>query len=148
MPTMTLCIGLPGSGKSFKAAKLAEKTNAKIFSTDDYWFLNDPTVYAFDFKKIKEAHRWNQERTEREMERGERDVIIDNTNLTNWERAVYLALAEEYGYDVDIAVSDAPWAFDPEECAARNTHGVPLSVIENMLRKMEAPEFYGILENA
>ena len=46
-------------------------------------------------------------------------------------------MAREYGYRVDIRESEAPWKFDVEELAQRNTHGVPKEVIETKLKEWE-----------
>ena len=52
-------------------------------------------------------------------------VIVDNTNLTAWELAPYVRLAELYGYNYQILTF---WC-DPLVCAKRNVHGVPVDRI-------------------
>jgi predicted kinase len=55
-------------------------------------------------------------------------VVIDNTNLSKWERADYIQLGIKYGYHIEIKVFEVT----PEVSAQRNTHGVPLEACRRM----------------
>lgn len=57
-------------------------------------------------------------------------IIIDNTNVRNWEMKFYLTLAREYHYVPVIVEPQTPWCRDAYELAQRNSHGVDVSIIE------------------
>ncbi len=98
-PVMILMQGIPGSGKSHFANKIAEHEHGVIHSTDNYWGED----YNFDPKLLSAAHEWNQFQTFRSMQAGIPVVIIDNCNIKQAHIEPYLALAKKFGYDV-IAV--------------------------------------------
>lgn len=128
---LTLMRGLPGSGKSTLAREVGK--NGQIFSTDDFWMQDGE--YKFDPERIGEAHRWNQERALEAMRRGDPHIVIDNTHIEPWEAFPYAEGAQKHGYDVQVKEVDTPWRFNVEELARRNTHGVPLDVIRQMVSK-------------
>lgn len=147
--------GLPGSGKSYLAARTKEYheklgNTVFIFSTDDFWGI----PYNYIPEKLREAHLWNQNRflqkmiqlstpPKRVVELGfpqnDKDnvVIIDNTNVQAWELRPYVTAGVNLGWAVSIEEPCTPWSFDPEECAKRNSHGVPLETIKAMLNRWE-----------
>ena len=129
--------GLPGSGKSFLAKKLVGK-QGQIFSTDDYWYLENPEIYNFKIEKLSLAHEWNRRRVLKAIESLIPVVIIDNTNVTLVDMQYYvrhILLAQKNGYKVEIREPDSSWAFDIDELLVKNQHNVPRGVIEKMLRK-------------
>jgi NEDD4-binding protein 2 len=134
--------GLPGSGKSTRAKELIkhyEELGYKVyyFSTDDFW--GNP--YSFIPGKLREAHLWNQNRTMMQMINSFMDekavIIIDNTNTTAWELKPYVQPAYTLGFEIEIIEPSTPWAFDPEECAKRTIHSVPIETIRAMLARWE-----------
>jgi hypothetical protein len=63
-------------------------------------------------------------------------VFVDNTNIHGWEYINYEKLANLHGYEVEII--EIPFdANNALEYFERNTHGVPLEVIERMCREYE-----------
>ncbi|MHA1469018.1 MAG: AAA family ATPase [Candidatus Asgardarchaeia archaeon] len=128
--------GLPGSGKSTLAKQLAG-TNGQIFSADDF-FMDTDGNYNFDPSKLGQAHEWNYNRIREAISAGASPVILDNTNVAQWELRKLKPLIEHAtlrGYKSRIEEPQTPWAMDPEELAKRNTHGVPQEAIEGKLRK-------------
>ncbi len=128
--------GLPGSGKSTLAKQLAGGTGVQ-YAADDY-FMDEQGKYNWDPNQIGTAHQWNHERIKRAIEQGVSPVIMDNTNVSKWELRSLRPLveyAENQGYEVRIEEAKTPWAFDPEELAKRNSHGVPLEAIQGKLRR-------------
>lgn len=130
--------GLPGSGKSTKARRLAEESggDAVICSTDDF-FVGDDGIYRFDGKRISAAHEWNQERARTFMRAGCPLVIIDNTNTQAWEAREYCRAGRFHGYAVEFCEADTPWAFDAPTLAQKNAHGCPQEAIERMAARWE-----------
>jgi len=150
---MYIVKGLPGSGKSTLAKELAEKTGATIYSTDDFWYLLGNGEYAYDPAMAGAAHLWNQKRVKAALARGE-SVIVDNTNLTRQQRAPYLDMINEFGFDGDVEIVEptTPWWLAMRDdlkkideiarrwasiLADKTIHGVPEEVIARMFKTWE-----------
>ena len=136
--TLTIMRGLPGSGKSHLARALANipgVSPAPIFSTDDFFMVDGE--YRFDGQLLVKHHAANLERAAAAMDAGISHIIIDNTNTQAWEAREYVRNAERCGYRVQFIEPATSWARDPEECARRNSHGVPLYAIRSMLSRWE-----------
>jgi predicted kinase len=129
--------GLPGSGKSTLAKKIAGQ-QGQVFSTDDYFCLNEDQEYRFDGSQLGKAHAWNQRRSLEAMKAGIPIVVIDNTNTTIRECRSYLPhieLAMKLGYKVSIEEPDTHWAFNVSELFAKGTHNVPEEHLQKMLNR-------------
>lgn len=134
--TFYIMRGMPGSGKSFLAKQLAGKTG-QIFTADDF-FIDEQGNYNWDADKIGYAHQWNHDRTKAAINKGISPVILDNTNVSKFELRnlkplIEYALSKEY--ETEIKEPNTSWAFNPEELAKRNTHGLSQEQIEGKLRK-------------
>lgn len=127
---ITILSAPSGAGKSTLAKKIQKETNAVICSTDD--FFMESGVYKFDKTKLYANHLKNQSKVKELMKNGYGHIIVDNTNLVHKERKVYLELAKEYSYEVEIVYLD----FDVEECIKRNVHNVPEETIRMMAKRM------------
>jgi NEDD4-binding protein 2 len=134
--------GLPGSGKSTLARIIAAQSlpydgdNAVILSTDDY-FMSPQGQYLFQPAALGTAHAWNKDRAVKHMASKLATIIIDNTNILKAHYAPYVDEAKVYGYSVNIVTVGS---FDPDfvqQCAKRNTHGVPLHTIQRMAQNFE-----------
>ena len=154
--------GVPGSGKSHLALRLAGGDATKVFSTDQ-WFEQQEGGYKANWKmeKLFGAHRWNQSRARLAMQRGITPVVIDNTNMRMKEARPYVEMGVQYQYHIEIKESDSPWwtdiqglltnkklnsedikgwakklalGFNHDGKLIQNTHGVPEEVILRMLQ--------------
>ncbi len=132
--TLIIMRGISGSGKSTLAKQLGQ--NGVVFSTDEYHMIDGK--YVYNSEKAPEYHLLNQQRAANAMEQGLPLIVIDNTNVTAAQIYPYAVAAIKYGYNVQFAQPNTPWAFDAEELAKRNTHGVPIEVIQDMLYKWES----------
>jgi len=140
MAKLIIMQGIPGSGKSRVARKLAKRLGASIVSADDL-----PGLYAADGfhpELLGEAHK-RCFRLAVEHARAGHSVIVDNTNLTALEMAPYVALGAAFGYTVEIVrvLCPQPVAY------ARQTHGVPLAVHRGMarrLREFQMPPYWDV----
>lgn len=134
--------GVPGSGKSYKANELAKQLKAFICSADHFFetVVNNEVVYKFNPKRLGQAHQTCKDNCERAMQE-KKNVIIDNTNLTYKECKPYISLAKKYGYDCTIVESDTPWKKDAKICSERNTHGVPLEKIQEMMNRQQTVSY-------
>ena len=129
--------GLPGTGKSMLARKLASAQ--AIFSTDSYFMVNGE--YQFDPSKLGEYHKRNLDDATAFMERFAPHstpaiCVIDNTNTQHWEYEKYMEAAWKNGFMVQVITID--WeAGDIPLYAERNSHGVPEEAIYRMAARWE-----------
>jgi len=141
-PTQELVImrGIPGAGKSTKAKSLVGK--GKIHSTDDvieaggdYNEFFAKMIANKDFTPLSRAHSTNLNNAIASMKAGVTPVIVDNTNIKQNEPKAYVIAALEMGYaDNNIKFVDIGSAgLEAAELAKRNSHGVPLEKIEQMI---------------
>jgi predicted kinase len=160
--TVTICRGIPGSGKSTWARAQAETVEpahlsdnagvalhpeavAVIVSADD-WFVRlqpDGTLgYRFDGREIAQAHDACLRRFVAAILAAEPHVIVDNTNTTAAEMIPYVAVALAHGCEVVVRT----FRVDAATAAARNVHGVPLAACEAMAKRLAdtvPPYFWG-----
>jgi predicted kinase len=132
--------GIPGSGKTTYVKE--NYPEAVICSADNYFEevaeLNS-TSYEEEFKPwlAGKAHQhcWGSFIHAVEV-MDEPLVVVDNTNISHWEYENYMFLAELHGYEVEIV--EIPFEAEKAEVYyERNTHGVPLEVIERMVENYE-----------
>lgn len=121
--SLFLIRGLPGSGKS-SFAKLICNQHVEA----DKFFMQDGE-YKFDASKLKQAHEWCRNETERWMENGY-DVVVSNTFTQEWEMKPYYELAEKYGYQVYSLVVE-------NRHNGVNEHNVPEEALMKMKNRFE-----------
>ena len=141
--------GVSGSGKSTFAHKLGEKhTQENGMDRDvgieydvvsaDHYFYNADDEYVFDPSKLGDAHancfREFIERCQHPSDVGL--LIVDNTNCSVEEIAPYVLGAAAFGHDCEI-ITLMPTLAQLKLCHARNTHNVPLVVIEAQYYKLK-----------
>lgn len=132
--------GIPGAGKSTKAKSLVGK--GAIHSTDDvieaggdYNEFFAKMIASGDFSDLSRAHSTNKKNAIASITSGVSPVIIDNTNIKQNEpkeivvAALKLGLADNNIKFVDIGAA----GLEAKELAKRNSHGVPLEKIEQMI---------------
>jgi tRNA uridine 5-carbamoylmethylation protein Kti12 len=138
-----LMVGTQGSGKSYQAKRLAEEhlktvpySQTAIVSADDF-FVEDDGSYVYDSSKIGVAHSTCFRKFLEYMTRfRDKDlVVVDNTNMANWERTPYTMVGEAFGHKVKVVHV----LCDPEICISRNTHAVPADVILATAARYENP---------
>lgn len=142
-PTQELVImrGIPGSGKSTKAKSLVgdgiiHSTDDVIEASGDYREFFAKMIANKDFAPLSRAHSQNFKNAKASMEKGISPIIIDNTNLKADEAKNYIETALQMGYSEKnikfVDVGDG--GLSAEELAKRNTHGVPLDKIKQMIQ--------------
>lgn len=136
MPKMIIIRGLPGSGKTTEAEKLArEMKDNKVpvahFEADMFHMRYDDAerryVYRYNPDMKIVAHRWCERMIADAMEDG-RNIIVSNTFSQYWEMIPYLTLARDFGYRVEVITCRGIFP---------NVHGVPEDVILKMRDRWE-----------
>ena len=148
MKKLYVCRGISGSGKSFLAEQLYQKyyqnwAVVEIFSTDNYWLRPDG-VYDWNRKLLTVAHNWNYNKfaeftlaSSRYSQNDTYVAILDNTNVNFSEFEKYISLAIASGFEIEIVEPSTEWRYDVNECASKNSHGVPLETIQRMKDRWE-----------
>jgi len=106
---------------------------AVIHSTDQY-FVNKDGIYNFSPRGLWPNHNKNYKAFRSSIHANIPLVIVDNTNTQFKEYKKYLEYAESCGYWVSCHVLPHP---TPEEAVERNTHGVPLEKIKEMIKRFQ-----------
>lgn len=138
---LILIRSLPGAGKTFLANELRhnlEDENYCVahFETDQLFYIDGK--YKWNPKYLKEYHRRTYMRAHDAMADGMTHyVICSNTFTTFKEMQNYILAALIWNYNVVFMEPDTPWAWNVEECAKRNSHGVPLETIQKMKDRYE-----------
>ncbi|XP_053660500.1 uncharacterized protein LOC128709521 [Anopheles marshallii] len=137
---MVLMRGAPGSGKSYLARSLIDRTSGgdyrnHIFSADDYFMVNG--VYKFQPDGLDAAHRYNQQNVLSKARDGWSPIVVDNTNIRLWEMFEYVKIAASHGYFLEVLEPTTHWRNNSRSLAIRNTHGVPEPKIKNILQNFE-----------
>lgn len=115
---LTICRGIPGSGKS-----TFSKTLGGQHYEADMYFIDEEGNYNFDGSKIKDAHKWCQSFVETDMVLEYPKIVVSNTFTQEWEMVPYFKLAKEYGYTVFTIVVE-------NRHGGVNQHGVPEDKLE------------------
>lgn len=126
MQRLILVRGLPGSGKSTYAREFAIKNNF-VHMEADLYFLDEHGVYRFDPSKLKEAHKWCQDRTSAILYRGH-SVIVSNTFTQHWEMLPYQEMAKRYRIPCEIIVMEGSYG---------SIHDIPEKTLERMRQRWE-----------
>jgi tRNA uridine 5-carbamoylmethylation protein Kti12 len=126
MSTLIIIRGLPGSGKTTFAKKLANTLNASHFEADMY-FTDDKGNYNFDSAKIKDAHEWCFKSVQDALE-SNKVVIVSNTFTQKWEYAKYLTYCAAFNHEYHIVTMLN--FFD-------NIHNVPQKTYDSMKKRFE-----------
>ncbi|CAL4184801.1 unnamed protein product, partial [Meganyctiphanes norvegica] len=144
---MFIMKGISGSGKSTVANTIRDTFPHSYHSADA--FFNKTGEYIFEFEKLKEAHQFCQKGSIEEAEKHQNVIIIDNTNVRNWEMKLYLDLAKMYQYVVIVVEPKTPWYKDAEELAKKNQHGVSEEIIMKKVKMYQepCPLYYGWFVN-
>lgn len=135
--------GVPGSGKSTIADYISfafnvedGRTRAIILSTDDWRYTDGK--YEFDPETNKVFHKNCQKACIEAMQRGQEVIIIDNTNIQEWQVRPYIEVAKIYDYSVTVVSIDCGLKEAIQRQSSRTEdRRVPAEVITEMYTNME-----------
>lgn len=139
--------GIPGSGKSTVAGKLARQySQRELFvathSTDELCMVDGE--YQFDIELAPARHEQNYQNFLGSLENGIPSIIVDNTNIKTQHYSDYVKAAQA----ADYAVVFVEVAHPPLDVAVeRNTHDVPREVINQMVLDWEPSQHNAIVED-
>lgn len=131
MRNMILVRGLPASGKSTLARRLALAPSSVVFEADTY-FIGADGVYRFDPARVANAHKECIYDATTSMAT---NVIVANTFTQRWEMNPYIDHAKIN--NMVLTVITVQTDLTDEQLAARNVHGVPVNVIAMMRARFE-----------
>lgn len=130
-------VGIPGSGKSTEAKRVARELPGVVVSNRDslreQLFGRDYARHAPVPAKEKQVSRVQLRQVRMALSRG-RDVIVDDTNLTPRVRHAWRRLANEFGVPVEMRYFDVDLQTALSRNAARDRR-VPADVIRAMHAK-------------
>lgn len=141
--TVLVLGGLPGSGKSTEAKRLARKhlkesgEEATICSAD-HFFEDEEGNYEFNPGLIGKAHEACLAKFVRALEAEVGLVIVDNTNTQKWEFQRYVELGNEHGYTVELDRKPCPDEKTLRGWHKRCVHNVPLKHVFEMWKRWDA----------
>ncbi|OQV16323.1 putative 2',3'-cyclic-nucleotide 3'-phosphodiesterase [Hypsibius exemplaris] len=154
---MIILRGVSGSGKSTLCVRIKkELTEAKVqvdVASADHFFNQPDGTYRFNPALLQQAHEACQRDCERFCAAEEsRVVVVDNTNIFEWEFRPYIQLAHRYHFVTLLIEPRTAWRYDWRQLAKRSTHGVQASVIESKVEKLKRnvviPVYYGFMVSA
>ncbi|XP_069108210.1 2',3'-cyclic-nucleotide 3'-phosphodiesterase-like [Argopecten irradians] len=143
--TMFIMRGPPGSGKSSLVRQLESIYKSTVVCSADMYFMTNEGQYKFDASHLPYAHKDCQDKAKAACSRGNKVVVIDNTNIKRWEMKPYIDMAKAYNYVVIIVEPRTKWRFDAEELAKRNSHGVKAEDIRKKINGYQenSPFYFG-----
>ncbi len=148
--TLVITHGVSGSGKSTMlkewlnqpirlGSDLCYKDVTIVCATDDYWIRPDGT-YDWNRKLHDNAVEWNLNRINQACQDGCLYVVADSTNLTFRRVRPILDIARDCHYYIEVMEPQTSWRYDADELFFRNTHGLSLESIKEMLAAKEPIE--------
>lgn len=133
--TLTLMVGVSGSGKSTHAAKLAQSIVATIVEPDA--IRKELTGDASDQSRNGEVFRLAHQRAESFLLTG-KSVVVDATNLDRKTRAEWVAIARRCKAEARAVVVDTPVDVAKKRNLSRS-RVVPLDVIDKQASRFCPP---------
>lgn len=135
--------GIQGAGKTFIAQRdfpdaiRLSSSDFPLFWKDEEYEENGQIetkkVFTFVPDKLTDSHKWNLKRCEEALIKGNKLIVIDNTNIGYGDFSLYVQMARSYRYKVEIINVIC----DPDIAFQRNIHNVPHGKIINNARLLD-----------
>ena len=143
MVKLYIMCGLPFSGKSTLAKKIAEHTNSKLISFDEVWVAKEKELGISKdvegWKLIREeAHREVIKTLEEDM-----SVVYDDTNIRFEHREKLRSIAKDLNTQYLVVYMDTPLNIIRERRAANKStkerHEVDLENLKSVINQLQVP---------
>lgn len=137
MPKIYVMCGIPGSGKSYEAKRIAAENDAVIISSDDIReeIYGDASIQGKPCKVFNRFYKYAR----REFDAG-RNLVLDATNIKRKERKKVFRTFGEETDKIYAVVMDTPLEVCLERNRKRDRH-VPEDVIYTMHRLFKWPHY-------
>jgi predicted kinase len=123
-PHFIILRGLPGSGKSTIARKIAMDGGWRHYEADMY-FYDKQGNYNFDVNKLGAAHHWCENNVAKKLQEGW-SVVVSNTFTTQRELNPYFEIAMQLGIIPQVISVHGSFG---------STHNVPEETMKRMRRR-------------
>ncbi|WP_460289686.1 AAA family ATPase [Clostridium sp. CTA-6] len=138
MNKLIMMVGLPASGKSYYADKIAKKENAIIISSDNLRkeLFNDIDDQKHNTEIFKELHKRVKENLKQEN-----NIVIDATNINHKRRKALLDELKRFDCFKECYLIATPY----EKCLKQNKQRerqIPEHVIKRMYKNIVIPQYY------
>lgn len=139
IPKLFFYVGLPGSGKSTHAKKIAKEYNAAIFSSDTLReeLYGDASIQKDHAKLFTELHR-----RIKDCLREGNNAIHDATNINYKQRMAFLAELKNIPCEKICIVMATPYEECVKRCSERKERNVPARVVNRMYRQFDIPWYF------
>jgi len=135
--------GLPGSGKSALCKSYGNQFAKHLIEADKFWTVNGR--YVFKEELLPLCHSWTLGEVARAMIWDTELIVVDDVHYLLSQVQQYIDLANLFEYSYKIILPTTPWRWSVVECYKRNTHGVPLQRIQEMLYLWEDYEISWVI---
>lgn len=132
-PKVVILRGPSGSGKT--AYCKAHYPSAWVCSADKFFYQDGD--YLFDPKLLPKAHSFCEAEFLEGLNRKQQVIVVDNTNLEEWEWKNYATIAKMFGYRVVLVEFVIHSLQQVKLIASRNIHGVPLGLVANQALRFQ-----------
>jgi predicted kinase len=123
-PYFVIVRGLPGSGKSTIARKIALDGGWRHYEADMY-FYDKQGNYNFDLNKLGAAHHWCESNVAQKLQDGW-NVVVSNTFTTQRELNPYFEVAMQLGIIPQVISVHGSFG---------SIHNVPAEAMDRMRRR-------------
>jgi predicted ABC-type ATPase len=133
---LSIMRGPSGSGKSTHARMIKNAFEGAVIVSADNYFMHDGE-YKFDPSLISKAHNDCYYKFLDAIDHEVEEIVVDNTNIHNWEFANYIKAGRMNGYEIEVIEFMATSVEDIKTCIYRNQHNVPAEIIMRMCCEFE-----------